>query len=404
MTVPDERTRRRERWTRRDASVMKIAINTLSVTPDKGGIRTYLVNVVHALVQSKPHHHYRLLCSPVNEALFRSAAESGRDVSLVRLPLGSSGAVRRIGFDQLVVPRRLGPDVDLLLTPSNISTVATGVPQIVVVQAPLAVRSIRAQTPHADEIVSRGQRLYYDLMMPISMRKADHVVAVSSHLAEHIRRSWPDSASKVTIIHEGVEAAGFEHGIADGSVGDPYVLFVSTLFPYKNANRLIEAFALLKSGGGGVPDRLRLRIAGRDPDGRQRRALEELAARQGVAAFVDLLGAVPHEEIADLYRGARAFVFPSAVETFGLPVLEAMASGVPVVASDRMSVPEVVGDAGLVVDPDSPSDLARAIERVLADEGLRSALVEAGRLRVRELSWQRVAERFDALFTKVVAR
>jgi glycosyltransferase involved in cell wall biosynthesis len=383
---------------------LKIAINTLSVTPAKSGIKTYLLNLVRTLVESKSHHRFELLCSPANEAIFRPMVEAGRSASLTLLPLEGESAVRRIAFDQFVVPRRLGPDVDLLLTPSNISTLATGTPQIVVIQAPLSVRSIRVQTPYGDELVPRGKRLYYDLMMPLSMRKADRVVAVSTHLAEHIRRSWPDSDSKLTVIHEGVDAAGFEPRTSGESTAegrDPYVLFVSTLFPYKTADRLIEAFALLKSGGG-APDRLRLRIAGRDPDGGQRQRLEGLVSRCGVEASVDLVGVVPHEGIPDLYRGASAFVFPSAVETFGLPVLEAMASGVPVIASNRMSVPEVVGDAGIVVDPDSPADLARAIGRVLADEGLRAELIEAGRRRVGELSWRRVADGFEALFEEVV--
>lgn len=384
---------------------MKIAINTLSVDPDKAGIKTYLTNLVRALVQSKPHHDYHLLCSPRNEVLFRPVIDVGRKVSVDRLPLEKAGAVPRIWFDQFVVPRRLGADIDILLTPSNVSTVATGTRQIVVVQAPLSIRSIRAQTPHARRIVSRGQRLYYDLMMPISVRAADRVVAVSHHLAEHIRRSWPDAAPKLTVIHEGVEAAGFEPTSSRPEAGadpDPYLLFVGTLFPYKNVDRLLEAFALLKSSGRAPAD-LRLRVAGRDPDGTQRPRLEVLAAKLALEASVEFLGSVPHDGIADLYRRARAFVFPSAVETFGLPVLEAMAAGVPVIASDRMSVPEVVGDAGVVVDPDQPSAMARAIGRVLTDAAFRSSLVAAGRRRVRELTWQRAAAEFDALFSEVAA-
>jgi len=314
--------------------------------------------------------------------------------------------IRRIWFDQFIVPRKLGPDVDLLLTPSNVCTIATRVRQIVVVQAPLSVSSIRAQTPHSREIVSRVQRLYYDLMMPISMRRADRVVAVSEHLAGHLREAWPDSSAKVTVIHEGVDATRFKHaatGRADAGTSDPYLLFVGTLFPYKNVDRLIEAFALLKSEDG-IPAGLRLRIVGRDPDNRQRPRLQELATRRGVASVVDLLGAVPHERIANLYRGARVFVFPSAVETFGLPVLEAMASGVPVVASNRMSVPEVVGQAGIVVDPDAPSELAGAIRRVLTNGALQTSMIEAGRRRIRELTWKRATDEFEALFSEVVSK
>jgi glycosyltransferase involved in cell wall biosynthesis len=165
---------------------------------------------------------------------------------------------------------------------------------------------------------------------------------------------------------------------------------------------LLEAFALLRARAR-APSDLQLRIAGRDPDGRQRARLEGVTDRLNLTGAVEFLGSVPHNEIAGLYRGARAFVFPSAVETFGLPVLEAMAAGVPVIASDRMSVPEVVGPAGVVVDPDDPSAMARAIGRILDDDSLRSALVAAGRRRVRELTWRRVADEFDALFSEVVA-
>jgi glycosyltransferase involved in cell wall biosynthesis len=116
-----------------------------------------------------------------------------------------------------------------------------------------------------------------------------------------------------------------------------------------------------------------------------------LVEKEGLAGRVSVEGVVPHAELGRLYRGAACLVYPSAVETFGLPPLEAMACGCPVVASNRTSVPEVVGDAALVVDPDDIPALAAAIRRVLTDERLRAGLRERGFRNVMRFTWDRTA-------------
>jgi glycosyltransferase involved in cell wall biosynthesis len=117
-------------------------------------------------------------------------------------------------------------------------------------------------------------------------------------------------------------------------------------------------------------------------------AVAERARALGVAERVHQLGRVPESELDALYRSATAMVFPSVYEGFGLPLLEAMARGCPVIATDAAAIPEVVGDAGLVVAPASPDALARAIERVLTEDGLRADLAARGRSRSAEFGWR----------------
>jgi len=163
-------------------------------------------------------------------------------------------------------------------------------------------------------------------------------------------------------------------GIVEGS----YLLFVGSLEPRKNLGRLLDAWDTLPAG---IQETHRL-VAVVPASWRQetvRQRLDRLMA-QGRALLVENAS---EEELADLYRGSRALVFPSLAEGFGLPVAEAMACGTPVVTSNRSSLPEVAGDAALLVDPEDPAAIGTAIARILGDEDLRRRLVEAGLERAR---------------------
>jgi len=164
--------------------------------------------------------------------------------------------------------------------------------------------------------------------------------------------------------------------------GTPYALVVGTLQPRKNPDAAIEALALLDDSD------LRLVFAGPDKGGRAH--AERTAERAGLGARVEFKGHVPQEELAALYRGAACLVFPSRYEGFGLPALEAMASGTPVVATSAGALPEVTGGAAILVPERSPAALAGGIERALAD---RERLVAAGLARAAEFTWADTARR-----------
>ena len=149
-----------------------------------------------------------------------------------------------------------------------------------------------------------------------------------------------------------------------------------------------QAAAWLKDKRGVAPQAV---IVGRDPLGLQAE-LTSLARSLGVEDQVRFLGGVPHNLLPSFYAGATVFVYPSSIETFGLPILEAMACGTPVVGSDRTSVPEIVGDAGLCANPDDVPALAEVIHKVLSDSVLCDVLRRKGYERVKQFTWERAAQ------------
>jgi len=374
---------------------MNIVVNTLSVTPGRGGVKTYLLNLLDGLLNVASDDRIALLCSEQNEHLFDRHVSGHPDVEKKVLPLRQDRPGLRILFDQVLVPLYcLQYDNAVLLSQASASSLLAPLPEVVIMQTPLSVRSIRQEVPDEADTTSWPQRFYYDTMLPLTLMQANQVVAVSEHLRGKIIGLYPKFAHKVRTVHEGVNLDSFattvrnEQGEHRDASAAPYLLFVSTLFPYKRADQAIRAFARATRRKG--KSDLRLKLAGKDPNGEAQR-LKKTAREESVSHRADVLGVVPYNEMPDLYRGAEALLFPSTVETFGLPVLEAMACGTPVIASNRMSVPEIVGDAGLIVDPDDTTALTDAICRLLVDESLREELREAGKKRAQQFTWERTA-------------
>jgi len=208
---------------------------------------------------------------------------------------------------------------------------------------------------------------------------------------------------KVAVIHHGVDQEFFPAGPLEPErrafdLPERYILFLGAMEPRKNLATLLEAYRQL-------PEELRreypLIVAGASGwKNRKLRAELEREKARGVRS----LGYVPPQALPLVYGGASVFVFPSLYEGFGMPLLEAMAAGAPVVTSNVSAMPEVVGDTGLIVDPKSPAELAAAIERVLADRDLRAALSEKGRQRAREFTWEKTAIATRQFFERVAGK
>jgi glycosyltransferase involved in cell wall biosynthesis len=238
---------------------------------------------------------------------------------------------------------------------------------------------IHLQIPEESGI---GKRLYYQLHVKPAVKRARAVLTGSEYSKEQIVE-WSGVGPDQVVVIQG--AAG-EEFTPDGEIhepGYPYVLYVGNHKPHKNLGRLVQALARLGRGHS-----LRLVLAGAvEPD------LLGLARSLGVADRLVFLGRVPDERLPALYRGALAFVFPSLHEGFGLPPLEAMACGTPVVSSLATSLPEVVGDAALPVDPLEVDSIASGIDRIVGDEQLRSDLRARGLSRAARFSWDEAARR-----------
>ena len=247
-----------------------------------------------------------------------------------------------------------------------------------------------------------ARHLYATHVVPLGLRLARRVIAISGNTQRALRDFAPALSGRTTVVPNGVDLDRFTPGDPEDArtevrqalgadVGDaldaPYVLYASRLeHPTKNHLTLIRAFLRARADAG-LPHRLLL--AGAPWPGAE--VILDAVAQAGDA--VRYLGFLPDGVLPAVLRGAELFVFPSLFEGFGLPLLEAMACGVPVVASGAASIPEVVGDAALVVDCRDESHLAAAIVRGLEDETLRRTLRQKGRLRASRASWRVCAER-----------
>lgn len=371
---------------RQVASPMKVAINTLIVTQAGGGGKTFLTNLVAHLAEVDKSTTYYLILSPLNEGLFLGL---GENFKRVMVPLSSRNRPLRELYLQFLVPYYMAKNkIDALLSYGNIGTLFPGCKQAVIVDGAQTLRSTRRR--YAPGTVSKSRAIYYDLMSPLSLRHATKVITVSRFMKQELVEEGGLPADKVTIIYEGIDVSNFsgDHGMAAGpELPRPYILFLSDLYKHKNADKLIEAFAILKTRHH-IPHNLA--IVGRDY-GNTGDNLRRTADTLGVAESTIFTGPVPHDAVASVYRNADVFVHPSAFESFGLPVLEAMASGTPVVASNRTAVPEIVGDAGLIVDPADVEGMADSIHRLITDRSLRDTLVRKGYERAKSFTWEQAA-------------
>lgn len=245
----------------------------------------------------------------------------------------------------------------------------------------------------------RVNRILNSYVMRATVHDADLLAAVSHATADDARLLFPEAAAKVRVIPWGVDAAKFARSTADDheealvrlGVSHPYILAMDVYNPRKNFESVLRAAAVIPS---------RAMIVGL---GRPRATASEVdvvgvAAALGLGDRLVLPGDVSADDLEALYTRARAFVYPSVYEGFGMPVLEAMAAGAPVLTSSMSSLPEVAGDAAITIDPTDVAAFARTLERLLTDQDLRARLSVAGRARAREFTWERAARGLLSVF------
>lgn len=345
---------------------------------DTGGL-TYQRHFLEHLDDEHRRRMVALLSRPVPEEL------DLRGVELRTLPTFTAWGPGKAFAVQALAPfmfRRLGVSVALCAgsIAGALSRIKGGPRMIVHVQnaAPL-------QT--SVSVAGTWRDLYRRAAVPAGLRSTRRVITPSEIVRTKLIEQYDLDPDRVVVIPLGVDRRRFSPVAADGSsAGDipsPYILFVSTLWPYKNAQALVAGFARLVREDG-IPHRLVL--VGKD--GGDRADLEALAATEGVLDRLVFTGHLNGRQLPEVYRHADLFVYPSLVESFGFPLVEAMASGVPVVASDRWAIPETCGDAARICDATDVDNLVTAMRDVLFSNELRTDLVRRGLARASQFAWE----------------
>lgn len=253
---------------------------------------------------------------------------------------------------------------------------------------------------HAGETMRPLNQLTERVLMPDAIRLADRILADSHSTADAIISEFPWAQDRVRVVHLGATSLPQPKGIEvlDAlGIDRPYFLFVGTLEPRKNLRRLLEAYASLDPI---VRKQTLLVIAGGKGWGNE--DMVSLVHSLDLTDSVRLVGYVNEEQLATLYAHARFLAMPSLYEGFGLPLVEAMSFGVPVLTSSCSSLPEVAGDAGMLVDPYNTNSIATGLLQMLKDDEFRNELAARSRLNASRFSWEKAAKETMAIFHEAV--
>jgi len=243
--------------------------------------------------------------------------------------------------------------------------------------------------------------------IPFSARRATMVISVSEFTKKELVKYYRVPEEKIAVIYEGASAAYAPVENKDliaatlrrYKIHKKYILFVGRIEPRKNLTGILEGFDFVKKRG---HTDVCLVIVGQQDKIFQESTLSEAVRRMGLSSDVLFTGGVSEKDLAILYNGALVLAYPAFAEGFGLPVLEAMACGTPVITSNTTSLPEVVGDAAVLINPQDHGEIARSLEQVLADEALRRALSAKGLKRSETFTWEKAAQQTVQVYAKVL--
>ena len=368
---------------------------SLTETYRGAGINGHIHNLLQRLSAASPD-----LCLTAFLSEQRFIVPPGLNVYAVRWP--TSRPLVRIVWEQLLLPRAIRVrQVDLLHGLAYALPLVSSCPMVVTIHDLTFYRFPKTLRP--------SRRLYLRAATRSAVRRAERVIAVSHQTKEELVHFLQVPAEKVDVIHNGVseafrpappeEVARFR---SERGLPPRFILFLGTLEPRKNVVSLLEGFARWRkdSGLGMGTDGVKLVVAG--AKGWYFKQIFARAEELGLSSELLFPGFLPEKELPWWYRAAECFVYPSLYEGFGLPVLEAMACGTPVITSSVSSLPEVAGSAAITVDPGDTVALADAMGQVLGDAALRADMRQAGLLQAKRFSWDRTALETAAVYRQVL--
>jgi len=373
---------------------MKIGINARQIQNRHTGPENYMLNLILNLKRIDKNNEYVLFFGkdrPVPEAILNA----GFDYDISRMP--THNQLLKILWAHLYLPNRIRAHrIDLFHEPSFVAPVFKRCPMVTTVYDIAHL--------YFPFCYTRRTRAYLNRLLPRSIRQSDLLIAISESTKNDIIDHFGIPPEKVHVVHGGVDPVyrtiedeeRLEEVRKAYRIKGDFILTVGGITPRKNLIRLIRAFKMLRD------DRkidCQLVIVGKK--GWLYEGVFKEAAASGLEDSIIFCDYIPKDHLLYLYNAAAVFAYPSLYEGFGLPILEAMACGCPVVASNRSSMPEVCGKAALLIDPEDVEGLSEALFKAVTDSPLREDLIKEGYKQVEKFSWERAADKTLAVYKRL---
>lgn len=370
---------------------MRIGIDARFFGPIGKGLGRYTQRLVEHLEQVADDHEFVVFLRKENFDLFTPTSPRFRKVLA---DFRWYSLAEQIKFPPLIRKE----SIDLMHFPHFNIPVLTPCPFVVTIHDLILLRFPTKRATRLNWLTYALKYAAYKQVIRMAARRSKKVIAVSKYTKQDILKAFNVESEKVAVTYEasdGVEAGQLSIpgtlDLASHGITKPYFLYVGNAYPHKNLERLLHVFRNIKTKGLNA----QLVLVGK-PD----YFYDRLERSEDVIFY----GFAKEEELAELYRNARAYVFPSLFEGFGLPPLEAMRYGTPVAASDATCLPEILGDAALYFDARDEDSMASAMIRIFNDKELRDDLSEKGLVRVEKYSWRRCAEETYDIYLKAIKK
>ncbi len=379
---------------------MHIGISTSVIQRGRTGVAQYLFALLRAYQPFARDHHFSLFVLEEDLPLF---ADFKSTMRIIPVPEHFRPPLKNILWHQTRLPliarrHRIEvlhvPSYRRMLWPKPCALVAT----------------IHDLAPFHVPKKYDWKRMFYGRVVARQLaRRQDEIIAISRNTAKDVHQFFGLNPDRVSVVHNGVEHGRFHPGARDTArlraiekygLRQPFFLYIARLeHPGKNHVRLIAAFNQFKAASG---SRWHLVLGG--SDWQDAEVIHRAIRESPFATDIQTLGFVSNENLPDLYRAADAFVFPSLYEGFGMPPIEAMACGCPVISSTRGSLGEVIGDAAAIIDPENIDSMAGQMEAVAGDSDLRLRLQTVGLKQARQFDWKRTAEETLRVYERATRR
>jgi len=373
---------------------MRIGINAISYDKDGGG-HTFIDNLVRNLAEVDKKNIYFLFCENTSTNRIKQ-----NNFNYLSLP-SPNKYLNRIIHEQWLMPKYVKQlNLELFYSPYDTAPIFMDN-----VQTIITFQNNHFYVAPYNTSITGFRKYYFKALIPASLKKASKIVAVSQSAKNDLIKYNPGLCTKIEVVYEGVDEIFHPKESADDAewerirqtfgIKQEIILFVSTLRSFKNADKLIDAYFILKKE---YSITHQLVLIGNPVEKNYVNKLINKISSYGISKEVIFINNVKKDTLRLFYNYAKLLVYPSAMETFGLPPLEAMACGCPVITSNRGAMPEIAGDAALVVDPNDINELTNAINMTVSDEKLRHSLIDKGYKRATQFKWRNMALRLLQTF------